>query len=57
MTTYRLYFIDGYNHIRDVRTLTVGSDAEAVEAAGRIARQRNFELWDRDRLVSRSAMA
>ena len=53
MTAYRLYFLDAANHILGVEILESGSDAEAIEAAGRLARHGDFELWDRDRLVGR----
>jgi hypothetical protein len=53
MTSYRLYFLDAQNHILGVEILDSGSDAEAIEAAGRLANHRSFELWERDRLVAR----
>lgn len=53
MTAYRLYFLDTRNHILGVEILDCDSDAQAIEAAGRLAPHRDFELWDRDRLVAR----
>jgi hypothetical protein len=53
MTAYRLYFLDALNHILGVEILNSDSDAEAIEAAGRLARRHSFELWDRGRMVAR----
>lgn len=51
MAEYRLYFLDGANHIRGVVEFECEDDAAAVSRAEGHADGRRMELWSRDRFV------
>lgn len=53
MSDYRLYFIDGGGHFRQVVELDCRHDNHAVETAEEHRDGRPMELWRRDRLVKR----
>ena len=53
---YRLYFLDQTNQIEDVAPFESDSDETAILIAQQRAEGRPIELWNQDRLVTRSAM-
>lgn len=53
MSYYRLYFFDRAGHIERFSELEQASDAEAIAAAGELARPQPMELWCGKRLVRR----
>jgi hypothetical protein len=53
VTDYRAYLLNDKGHILTFVDLMHADDAEAIEAAKKIAGARNVELWDGERLVGR----
>jgi len=54
MTYYRLYILDGSNHIRRAVELQCEDDEAAIALAAQHADGREVELWNRERLVWRN---
>lgn len=53
MTDYRVYILNDKGHIQGDSLIVSEDDAQAIEAAKKIVRARNVELWDGERLVGR----
>jgi hypothetical protein len=53
---YRLYFLDQTNQIEDVAPFESECDETAILIAQQRAAGRPIELWNQDRLVTRSAL-
>lgn len=53
MADYRLYFLDGANHIRGVVEFECDDDGAAASRAEQHADGRRMELWNRSRFVRR----
>lgn len=53
MTDYRVYLLNDKGHILNDAAIVANDDAQAIEAAKKIVRARNVELWDGERLVGR----
>ena len=53
MTDYRVYLLSDKGHIVNDAAIVANDDAQAIEAAKKIVRARNVELWDGKRLVGR----
>jgi len=51
MAGYRLYLLDGQNHIINGTDLEADDDDQAVAACFGIYPDQDWELWDQDRLV------
>ncbi len=51
MTDYRVYILSDRGHILTGTVVVSADDAQAIEAAKKIAR--HVELWDGERLVGR----
>lgn len=52
MPAYRIYKLDGDNHINDLPKIVLhDSDAEAIEHAERLVDGHDIEIWDGPRLV------
>jgi hypothetical protein len=49
---YRLYFVGDEGHFTSAEELERDSDQEAIEAARRLARNNNVELWNGGRRVA-----
>ena len=54
MPTYRIYRLDGVGNIEAADWIEAGGDDEAVRQAQDRAGEGRFELWERERLVTRS---
>ena len=53
MTDYRVYILSDRGHILNDASIVANDDVQAIEAAKKIVRARNVELWDGERLVGR----
>ena len=53
MRQYRLYFLDGGDHIRRRLDLECDDDAHAIAVVSEHISPGAMELWDGDRLVKR----
>jgi hypothetical protein len=53
VTDYRAYILNDKGHIQRDTLIVSADDAQAIEAAKKIIRARNVELWDGERLVGR----
>lgn len=53
MTDYRVYILNDKGHIQGDTLIMSADDAQAIEAAKKIVRARNVEIWDGERLVGR----
>ena len=53
---YRLYFLDPTNQIQDVAPFESDNDETAILIAQQRADGRPIELWNQDRLVTRSGL-
>lgn len=53
MTDYRVYILNDKGHIQGDTLIVSADDAQAIEAAKKIVRARNVEIWDGERLVGR----
>jgi hypothetical protein len=53
VTDYRVYLLNDKGHILNDAAIVANDDAQAIEAAKKIVRARNVELWDGERLVGR----
>jgi hypothetical protein len=51
MAYYRLYFLDGFGHIKQFREFEAQSDAIAVAQAEKWSTQSAMELWSERRKV------
>jgi hypothetical protein len=54
LPTYRIYRLDGVGNIEAADWIEADGDEEAVLQAHDRAGNGRFELWERDRLVTRS---
>lgn len=54
MPTYRIYRLDGVGNIEAADWIEAGGDDEAVRQAQDRAGDGRFELWERERLVTRA---
>ena len=54
MPTYRIYRLDGVGNIEAADWIEADGDEEAVLQAQDRAGDGRFELWERERLVTRS---
>jgi hypothetical protein len=54
LPSYRLYRLDGAGKIISADWLEAETDEDALVQAQDLSGGRQFELWDRDRLISRS---
>jgi hypothetical protein len=53
MKTYRAYLIDGDNRVTSCKPLEAEADAEALQAARRLAEGCDVEVWLLDRMIGR----
>jgi hypothetical protein len=53
MANYRAYFVNSDGHIVSVRAIACGDDAEAIREAEKLRDERDIELWDGTRMVTR----
>jgi hypothetical protein len=53
VTDYRVYILNDKGHIQSDTLIVSPNDAQAIDAAKKINRARNVELWDGERLVGR----
>jgi hypothetical protein len=53
MSDYRVYVIDGQNHIVDRIDLDCADDSAAIEYAKQYINGKDIELWQRDRRIAR----
>ena len=56
LPSYRLYRLDGAGKIMSAEWIEAPHDDDALREARSRSRDGQFELWDRDRLVARSAL-
>ena len=54
MPTYRIYRLDGVGNIEAADWIEADGDEDAARQAQGRAGDGRFELWERDRLVTRS---
>lgn len=57
MKNYRIYYFDGASKIVRAEWLEASDDADAIAAAKQVNGCVRIEVWDRDRLVGRTAAA
>ena len=55
MPEYRLYWLDGVDHIEGFDVIDAINDADALVLARAMKKSVKCELWDRDRLVAQIA--
>ena len=55
MPEYRVYWLDGADHIETSEVIAADNDAEAKRIARSMRKAVKSELWDRKRLVARIA--
>ena len=52
MADYRVYFVGGDGHFKNVADLDCANDEAAVERAAEIAKGGEVQIWRRDRRVA-----
>lgn len=53
MIPYRVYMMDGQNHIRSAQDIECASDEDALAVAAQLAQGKPVEVWSEARMVRR----